>query len=183
MTVEATRRSPLSGWRLSAPELEVQAAEVPFLTSVNLRVGPGEAQALELVLSLPTTPNTVVSRDDLAVLWLGPDEFLVVGPDGAGPELMTQLRARGGGRRASAIDVSADRACVELRGAGAREILERGCPLDLHPRAFPPGRCAQTVLAKAQVILWRPAEQVYRLLVRSSYAHYLAAWLSDSAKP
>ncbi|HZZ52587.1 MAG TPA: sarcosine oxidase subunit gamma family protein [Pseudonocardia sp.] len=183
MTVEATRRSPLSGWRLNAPELEVQAAEVPFLTSVNLRVGPGPAQPFEPGLSLPTTPNAVVSRDDLAVLWLGPDEFLVVGHDGAGPELMTRLRVRTGGRWASAVDVSADRACVELRGAGVREVLEKGCPLDLHRRAFPPGRCAQTVLAKAQVILWRPAEQVYRLLVRRSYAHYLAAWLSDSANP
>jgi sarcosine oxidase subunit gamma len=161
----------------------VSAEEVPFLTSVNLRVDPDSARVAELGLSLPTTPNTVATRGELAALWLGPDEYLIVGPEGVGSELLARLRAGLTGRRSSAVDVSANRTCVELRGAGARAIMEMGCPLDLHPRVFAPGRCAQTVLAKAQIILWQPAQQSYRLLVRCSYAHYLAMWLTDSARP
>lgn len=181
MTVEVVRRSPLAGWRLDLDQPPAQAEEVPFLTAVNLRVPSGPAPVAGL--ALPEAPNTVVTSGALAVLWLGPDEYLLVGPDGTGPELMTRLRAQLSGPRTSVVEVSAHRTCVELRGSGAREILETGCPLDLHPRAFGPGRCAQTVLAKTQVILWQPGEQRYRLLVRGSYAAYLAAWLTDSARP
>ncbi|MDT7677764.1 MAG: sarcosine oxidase, subunit gamma, partial [Pseudonocardiales bacterium] len=74
----------------------------------------------------------------------------------------------------------------------AREVLEQGCPLDLHPRVFGPGRCVQTMLARAQVVIWRPASdatdgaedspgETFRLLVRGSFAGYLAAWLTDAA--
>jgi sarcosine oxidase subunit gamma len=59
-------------------------------------------------------------------------------------------------------------------------VLAHGCALDLHPSVFPPGRCAQTLLARAQVILYRTEEQTFRLLVRASYADYLRAWLRDA---
>ena len=49
-----------------------------------------------------------------------------------------------------------------------------------HPSVFPPGTCAQTLLARAQVILYRPDEHVFRLLVRPSFADYLCAWLTDA---
>ncbi|MGW0201911.1 sarcosine oxidase subunit gamma family protein, partial [Nonomuraea sp. NPDC003201] len=55
-----------------------------------------------------------------------------------------------------------------------------GCALDLHPRAFGPGRCAQTMLARAQVVLV-PREDGFLVLVRSSFAAYLAEWLLDAA--
>ena len=59
-------------------------------------------------------------------------------------------------------------------------MLARGCALDLHPSVFPPGRCAQTLVARAQVILYRPDEHTFRLLVRPSFADYLRAWLRDA---
>ena len=60
-------------------------------------------------------------------------------------------------------------------------MLAKGCALDLHPRAFVPGRCAQTLLARAQVILEQlDDEPAYRLLVRGSFAGYVATWLLDA---
>ena len=50
-------------------------------------------------------------------------------------------------------DVSAQRTTLELSAPGARDVLAQGCSLDLHPRAFGPGDCAQTLLARAAVIL------------------------------
>jgi sarcosine oxidase subunit gamma len=57
--------------------------------------------------------------------------------------------AHAGARRLYAVDVSASRAVIELAGAQARAVLAKGCGLDLHPRSFTAGRCAQTVLARA----------------------------------
>ena len=43
-------------------------------------------------------------------------------------------------------------------GPGRFELLASGCSLDLHPRAWRSGMCAQTLFAKAQVILHERAE-------------------------
>ena len=112
----------------------------------------------------PVAPNTVVGD----AIWLGPDEWLVLGG-----------REEDYADMPAAVDVSANRVCLELSGEGAADVLARGCALDLHPSVFPPGRCAQTLVARAQVILWR-TEDAFRLLVRPSFADYLRAWLRDA---
>jgi sarcosine oxidase subunit gamma len=189
------RHSPLEGWRAGRPD-RLQLAEVPYLSMVNLRVDPagpvaGRIAAL-LGVELPTEPNTAVSSPGWSVRWLGPDEWLVLGPDGAASDLVELLRGLLAGQRGSAVDLSANRTTIELTGPSAREVLEQGCPLDLHPRVFGPGRCVQTMLARAQVVIWRPASdatdgaedspgETFRLLVRGSFAGYLAAWLTDAA--
>lgn len=112
----------------------------------------------------PMAPNTVLGD----AIWLGPDEWLVLGG-----------REEEYADRPAAVDVSANRVCLELSGDSAADVLARGCALDLHASVFPPGRCAQTLVARAQVILWR-TDDAFRLLVRPSFADYLRAWLRDA---
>jgi sarcosine oxidase, subunit gamma len=152
VTVESLRRSPLTDHPL-APGL----VEIPFVPAVNVQ---GTADFPR------PAPGEVAEWGERSVLWLGPTEWLVVGP---GPDLP-------GG-----VDVSANRTTIELSGPHARDVLEKGCTLDLHPRAFSTGRCAQTTVARAQVILWQTSDApVYRLMVRGSFAQYLADWLVDA---
>jgi heterotetrameric sarcosine oxidase gamma subunit len=98
------------------------------------------------------------------LLRLGPDWWLLVGQPPAG----------------EGVDVSAHRTTLELHGPRARDVLMTGCSIDLYPPAFPVGACAQTLLAQAQVVLHRVAPDTYRLLVRASFAGYLADWLLDA---
>jgi sarcosine oxidase subunit gamma len=131
--------------------------EIALESQVSVR---GEPQP-----GFPTEPNT--SAGD--VLWLGPDEWLVVGAREADyPDA------------AAAVDVSANRVCFELAGGDVEDVLAQGCALDLHPSAFAPGRCAQTLLARAQVILHRTDEETFRVLVRPSFAPYVRAWIEDA---
>ncbi|GIH92073.1 2Fe-2S iron-sulfur cluster-binding protein [Planobispora siamensis] len=78
------------------------------------------------------------------------------------------------------VDVSAQRAVVELAGPRVRDVLMTGCPIDLHPAVFEVGAHTQTLLARAQIVLHRAGPDVYRVLVRSSFAGYLAEWLLDA---
>ena len=79
------------------------------------------------------------------------------------------------------VDVSANRTVIRLEGTAARELLAFGCAVDLHPRAFGPGRCVQTMLAKAQVIIEQmTANPAFSVYVRASFATYLADWLLDA---
>ena len=92
------------------------------------------------------------------------------------------LRLGFAGTRCAITDVSAARTVIEMAGAHARLVLAKGCPLDLHADSFGPSQSAQTLLAKARVLVHcvdtRPA---FRLFVLDSFASYLADWLIDAA--
>jgi sarcosine oxidase, subunit gamma len=153
------RRSPLAG--------RDDVREIPFLTMINVRTNTGL-----LGVELPA-PNRVATVGERAILWLGPDEYLVVGP----PDDTIDVEGE------SVVDVSANRTTIELSGPHARDVLEKGMSIDLHPRSFGPGHCAQTLLARAQVIVAQvDAKPTYHVLVRGSFAPYLADWLVDAAK-
>jgi len=153
---------------------------------LNLRGDPGNpgfvaAVAGVIGAALPVTANTWVQGRQCMALWLGPDEWLLTAPDGDPAALEAALHAALRGLHHAVVDVSASRQVLELSGAHARGILAKGCALDLHAQAFAPPQCAQTLLAKAQVILQCvDASPCFRIHVRLSYADYLEAWLADA---
>ena len=180
------RRSPLDGvlpWSLE-PEADNPAAaltELRFVEQIGVRVRPPVPAYLAGV-PLPLQPNRVASMRSLRTLWLGPDEWLVTSPEGAAPDLLGRLTRALAERQAQVTDLSASRAVIEIAGPRGRDLLQKGCGLDLHPRAFGPGHCAQTLFAKLPVIIDQTsAAPLYRLFVRRSAARWLAEWLIDAA--
>jgi sarcosine oxidase subunit gamma len=177
------RRSPLGHLadQLAAGSVPgtVELREAAYTGMVSLRVDPSgpaaERVAAVLGTRLPTRCGDFASN----VLWLGPDEWLVV-TDTDPVALTDQLAAAVGEEPGLAVDVSANRTALELTGPSARAVLEKGCPLDLHPRTFAPGRAVTTTLARIPVLLWQTGETSYRLLPRSSFADYVARWLLDA---
>ncbi|MFI0479831.1 sarcosine oxidase subunit gamma [Actinomadura sp. 9N215] len=191
MTASAHRQAPRSAIVHLAPGLPdrpggaVRLREAPLHAQVELRLDDEAADSLSpdvgrlLRCELPR-PGHATGRGDLYVLWLGPGWYLVMGRPGGGRGLLTGLEDALDTALGSAVDVSAARTVLELSGPDARTVLAHGCPLDLHPRAFGPGRCAQTVLAQAQAVLHQTAPDAYSILVRTSYADYLVRWLLDA---
>ncbi|GGV71419.1 sarcosine oxidase subunit gamma [Streptomyces massasporeus] len=192
---ETLRRSPLAPLEERMREAAVTGArgvtltELPFLTMVNLRVDPSSETAgrIETALGapLPRRCGDTAASGPRTILWLGPDEWLVLSPPEEAaasrePEAVA-LRDALGSDPGSVVDVSANRTTLELSGPSARQVLEKGCPLDLHPRAFGPGRAMSTTVGPVAVLLWQVDDApTYRLLPRSSFADYLARWLVDA---
>ncbi|WP_167040905.1 sarcosine oxidase subunit gamma family protein [Salinibacterium sp. ZJ454] len=165
-------------------ERGVTLREVAFLTMISMRVDPAQPAAIRLAdvlgTSLPLTYGTVGAGPEHQVLWLGPNEFLVVSKDDAG-ELTARLVEALGESSGLVVDVSANRTTLELNGPSAREVLEKGCMLDLHPRAFTPGTAVSTQIGPVPVILWQTTEiPTYRILPRASFSDYAARWLLDA---
>ena len=148
---------------------------VPFLAQVNLRLDPWLADRAPY--PLPVAPNTAWEDGPRAALWLGPDEWVILGPPDAGGEIVAKLDAALDGLHRSVVDVGANRVALEISGPGAREILSKGCAIDLHPRMWSPGMCAQSTLGKAQVILHERADTT-GIAVRTSFANYLVDWFA-----
>lgn len=181
------RRSPLEGrlpWSLPprANGPAVALSELRFAEQIGVRAKAPVAAYLAGV-PLPLEPNRVASMRMLRTLWLGPDEWLVTSPEGTAPDLVGRLTRALAGRQATVTDLSSSRAVIEITGIEARALLAKGCGLDLHPRAFGPGCCAQTLFARLPVIIDQlSAAPLYRLFVRRSAARWLAEWLIDAAE-
>jgi len=171
------------------PRPAVTLSERPIRGQFTLR-GDGEDPAfLQAVqetvgVAVPVKPNTVCTSPDGAVhlLWLGPDEWLLVTSDAFAAAFSERLRTALSGLHAALVDVSDGRTVIVLAGDKARDVLAKGCPLDLHPRVFGPGHCAQSHLAKAHVILHQLDETpTFDIYVHRSFAGYLWTWLEDAA--
>src|SRR5580704_7735459 len=180
------RRSPLEGrlpWVLPGEQGPlVTLDELPFAEQIGLRLRPPVPAYLGGV-PLPMQPNRVAQMRELRTLWLGPDEWLVTAPDVGTPDLVGRLSRAVADRHAVVVDLSSSRAIIRIGGSHARTLLEKGCGLDLHPRAFGPGFCAQTRFAKLPVIIDQlTAAPLYRLFVARSTASWLCDWLIDAAE-
>jgi len=176
----------LAGELAAASSDGVRIEPLPFRSVVNLR-GPATeefANAVENATGtvLPLEPNRWTGDGNRAVFWLGPDEWLLVAPDGKAKTIEEAVRAaRPDESWLSIVDVSHNYTCLLLSGPCVRYLLAKGCPLDLHPRTFGPGDCAQTILAKSRVFL-RALDDVnsFELWIRNSFARYTVRWLLDA---
>ncbi|WP_105972513.1 sarcosine oxidase subunit gamma [Streptomyces geranii] len=162
----------------------VTLTEWPYITMVNLRVDPSSeaADRIEKTLGtpLPQRCGHTAASGPHTVVWLGPDEWLLLS-QAETAAVAAELQEALAGDPGSVVDVSANRTTLELSGPAARQVLEKGCPLDLHPRAFGPGQAVSTTVGPVAVLLWQIDDApTYRLLPRSSFADYLARWLIDA---
>lgn len=143
---------------------------------------PGFVKSVEQVLgqALPIEPNTV-SADRHQVFWLGPDEWLVVTPAGGAAELAGRLQKETSGIHASVNDISGGLIALMLQGPKCRDLLAKGCTLDLHPSEFTNGDCAQSGVAKANVLLALVDDDTtFMIVVRRSFSEYLCRWLAHA---
>ena len=183
---ELLRTHPLEAWRTDFERLPdtVRITVEPFVAMVDVRLGTVGAEAsAALGVGLPTAPNTWVPAGTGRAVWLGPDEWLLSSTTETPEELEGRVRAAVLPLGGSAADVSAQRIGLRLTGARVRDVLAKGCSIDLHPRVFGRGSSAQTLLGQAGVVLLAlsDAGDDVVVLVRSSFAGYLADWLLDAA--
>ncbi len=182
------RESPLVEIKLgeakgNAPAIE----EKPFLGYLNLRGKSGhtgfQAATLKVLgVEPPTEANTVIESNDIRIYWLGPDEWLLVTAAGQQQAIKAELMSALDGVFSSVVDNSSGLAMIHVSGANAAALIATDCPLDLHPREFKPGQCAQTRLAKAgMTISLLPDETGFEIIIRRSFADYLLLWLQDAA--
>ena len=193
---EPRRESPLGRSPATAPNRAidrpgVEVEELPFRSVLVLhgRTGmPRFAQGVAGVLGRPPpdAPNTFVEvrfgREAAVLAWTGPEEWFVVGQEegtsGLGIALRQAIPEAGG----AVVDVSSAFTLFSITGGRSRDLIAAGCPVDVHPRAFGPGRCAQTLYARVGIcLLQRDETPRFEMMVRRSYAGWLWRWMEASA--
>jgi len=183
-----SQQSPLVQIKLGEPRGAAPGiVEKPFLGFINLRGRRDDTAFLAGVLKVlgcepPGGANTVVDAGDYRIYWLGPDEWLIMTPAGRQGELKEALVKALKGVFCAVVDNSSGLTTLHITGTHAAALLATDCPFDLHPRAFKPGQCAQTRIARTGMTLAVLAEQAgFEVIIRRSYADYLLQWLQDAA--
>jgi sarcosine oxidase, subunit gamma len=167
----------------SLPLLSVseQVQAMPPARRHILRGGPEVRAAAEKAFgcAVPATPCRAGVEGERAALWLGPDEWLLIAPES---DACGELGAALKDLPHSLVEVSHRQIALCVLGPQAPVLLASGCPLDLDENAFPVGMCTRTMCAKAEIVLWRPAQQVFRVEVWRSFAAYLTQFLAEAAR-
>lgn len=189
--LDPRRRSPLAHRMPIRSETgAVSLAEWPFLAKISLRCQPGrDAGAVERVtgVALPTEACTSATAGERSLLWLGPDEWMLIAPDGEAARLQASLGEALTGPHTQAVDVSDYYTVITLTGPRGRDVLARLVTIDLHPRHFAKGRVVGTLAASANIVIWLRDEStaagpVFDLIVRWSMADYLWCLLAESGR-
>lgn len=130
--------------------------------------------------ALPDAGKVIANAAGFAVLWSGPDQWLVYA-DGAS-HAASQRFVEAVRASVAVVDASDGRVVVEVAGPEARRALAKGVPVDLHPRSFQPGTTALTLAAGMAVQIWQVDETpTYRVFVHRSFADAFWQWLVDAA--
>ncbi len=189
--IDARRRSALAPLKLApatADPAGVRLCELGHLGKVNLRLDSADQDAvaaLEAIgIRLPGEANGVAAADR-RVLWLGPDECLIVTAQGDEVAIQQQASQALAGRHHALTDLTDNYTTIRVAGPSAEALLAKGCPLDLHGSVFPAGRVAQSLIGAVDMILECLADgaggRMFLLFVRRSFAQYTWDWLADGA--
>ena len=157
-------------------------AELAHLGKINLRGGADILPAVKTHTGCTALPanNRFLTIGDRQLVWLGPDEFLLLCEAGSEANLHAQLMLDLEQVHAAATNVTDGLCALSLRGSAVRQVLAKGCALDLHPTVFTAGMCAQTMLSHAAVTLMAIEENRFTMICRTSFAPYVHDWLLDA---
>ena len=167
-------------------EAAITLGEVDIALAWNVRGNAADApfvSHVQRVLRLPLpAPMTSTYGEHDALLWLGPRSWLFVAGASATRDDFDAARRAINAAGGALFDVSSSQVAWTIRGAAAGRVLNRSCPLDFHPHAFPPGYCAQSMLGHINALFHRPdASPAFVVMVARSYAADAWRALSDSA--
>ena len=155
--------------------------KAPLLTGqadksiINLRgdaQDPAFVQAVQeaLGLPLPVAACSTVATLQIRMVWVGPNDWFVIGAAGQQSDIENKLRTALTGQHCAITDVSSGYFLVTLSGVQVREVLAQACPMDFHPAVFKPGKAVGTNFFKIGIYVWQRDETPsYEMLVRRSF--------------
>jgi len=181
------QRSALAGRVATIPHPVARATSLsePPPRPIVLGFGRTGAAALagalaELGLTPLPRPNRAVQAEGRTLLWLAPDQWLLVGrAEEDEAALLAPLQAA----RVVAVAYSDAWAVLRLAGPAARDLLQAGTSLDLHPRRFGPDDSARTLFADAALLLHQVGPgDVFELYLDRSIGNFVWEWLSQAGR-
>jgi len=161
---------------------ELTAIQILSFRDKHEKTAAALGQALGIECS---TAAGVCSADaHTQIAWNGPNSWMVIcndGEAGRAPGELLHLLQEAVGDLAAVVDQSHGRCGLRLSGSRARQVMAKNTAIDLHPRAFGPGRCAMTSVAHMNATIVQVDDTpTYDLFVIRSLARSFAHAIEHS---
>ena len=165
---------------------DIKIQEISFIKKINLRLNPNNKNFMAIcgkILGtiLPTKPNTYNKIDKIKIVWLGPDEWLIIYNDEN--NILEKLQHELGNLETSATDISENRTIINVSGDKVNILLSKFLVLDLEKNLSNESSCAQTLFVKVPILLLRNNKknqiQDIDILTNRSHANYIYKLLLD----
>jgi len=121
-------------------------------------------------------------QDDNGLLWMSPDEVLILLPHDAVAKALAVLAAALEGQHHQATNLSDARALMTVQGPFAREVVAKLAPIDLHPDSFAVGDFRRSRLGQVAAAVWMQNDDTLGVICFRSVAGYTFDLLADAAK-
>jgi len=172
--------------KLGKKNFVIEIQELPFVKKINIRIDPNDKNCVSscskiLGTMLPSKANTYSKKEKVKIIWLGPDEWLVVNDDDA----MSKLQNKVGDLEANITDVSENRTIIRIRGKEIYVLLSKFLVLDLEKNLSSNLSCAQTLFVKVPVLLVRNHSEgipEIDIFTNRSHANYIYNLIVDGSK-
>ncbi len=152
---------------------------------ITLRADLGADAVVGAVADLTGTgvpgQREIVTKDDMSVAWMSPDEVLILLPAGQAEAAVQALSAALKDTHHLAVNVSDARAILRIAGQGAREVIAKGAPVDME--VFAPGEIRRTRLGQVACAFWISGDAQVDLVCFRSVGQFVEDWLTHAARP
>ncbi|ERL97227.1 sarcosine oxidase gamma subunit [Rhodobacteraceae bacterium HIMB11] len=162
----------------------VDVSEAPVTGMITLRGDLADAGVQKAVKSVmgagvPAT-LTVTDADAGQILWMSPDELMIVCAYDQADQMVSDLIAALGDTHSMVMNVSDARAVFDLNGSATSEIIAKLAPIDM--KSMPAGTVRRTRFAQIPAAFWMTSNDSARIICFRSVGEYMFNQLRNSAQ-
>jgi sarcosine oxidase subunit gamma len=168
----------------SEVELTVLIEEVTNFGMVSLKVDLLDAKVREIIQSISGTRCPQIGKisdgKKMSVGWMSTDEYAIFSESSDAIKLVGRVSSKLKKYDHLCLNMSDSRRCFHLKGKGWREVLSKGTPADLSPKAFGQGVLRRTRIANVAVAIWSFNETEAFIISMTSVGDFIIEWLNNA---
>ena len=162
----------------------VDVSEAPATGMITLRgdlADAGVRKAVKSVMGAGVPATLAVTDADVGqILWMSPDELMIVCAYDQADQVVADLIAALGETHSMVVNVSDARAVFDLNGSATFEIIAKLAPIDM--KSMQAGTVRRTRFAQIPAAFWMTSNDSARIICFRSVAEYMFNQLRNSAK-
>jgi len=128
-------------------------------------------------LKFPEVAMLVNSNKDTRILWSGPSNWLLVSTK---KDILSSVQKICDDKNFAVTDLSHSRAIIELKGSNSKEVLKKGCPINLNE--FKVNNCANSIFHGITITIDMINEnpETFRIFALRSFGESLYHSITDA---
>ena len=169
----------------------ISIQERNLLGKINIRGESTDKEFMKNVgsvldLVLPIEPNVRVSNNNISIIWLSPNEWLIETPKAETKKVLTLLKSTLNPQKTAITDVSFNRTVLRLEGDHVFTLLSKYLVINLEEVLKTNYNVAQTIFIKIPILLIRNNSNNETISIdihlNRSHAKYVYELLIDGCK-